>query len=65
MNNKNLINDVKVTQVKSSIGRKYDQKLTLIGLGLNKINKSVVLKNTDSVQGMLKKVGHLLKIENV
>ncbi|WP_395476535.1 50S ribosomal protein L30 [Rickettsia endosymbiont of Pantilius tunicatus] len=65
MNNKNLVNDVKVTQVKSSIGRKYDQKLTLIGLGLNKINKSVVLKNTDSVQGMLKKVGHLLKIENV
>lgn len=65
MNNKNLINDVKVTQVKSSIGLKYDQKLTLIGLGLNKINKSVVLKNTDSVQGMLKKVGHLLKIENV
>ncbi|ABE05125.1 50S ribosomal protein L30 [Rickettsia sp. MEAM1 (Bemisia tabaci)] len=65
MNNKNLINDVKVTQVKSSIGRKYDQKLTLIGLGLNKINKSVVLKNTDSVQGMLKKVEHLLKIENV
>mgnify|MGYP002712794471 CR=1 FL=1 len=65
MNNKNLINDVKVTQVKSSIGRKYDQKLTLIGLGLNKINKSVVLKNTESVQGMLKKVGHLLKIENV
>ncbi len=65
MNNKNLINDVKVTQVKSSIGRKYDQKLTLIGLGLNKLNKSVVLKNTDSVQGMLKKVGHLLQIENV
>ncbi|HJD61058.1 MAG TPA: 50S ribosomal protein L30 [Rickettsia endosymbiont of Degeeriella rufa] len=65
MNNKNLINNVKVTQVKSSIGRKYDQKLTLIGLGLNKINKSVVLKNTDSVQGMLKKVEHLLKIENV
>jgi len=65
MNNKNLINNVKVTQVKSSIGRKYDQKLTLIGLGLNKINKSVVLNNTDSIKGMLKKVEHLLKIENV
>lgn len=65
MNNKNLINNIKITQVKSSIGRKYDQKLTLIGLGLNKINKSVVLKNTDSIKGMLKKVGHLLKIENM
>ncbi|XVN41293.1 MAG: 50S ribosomal protein L30 [Rickettsia endosymbiont of Argas persicus] len=65
MNNKNLIGDVKVTQIKSSIGRKYDQKLTLIGLGLNKINKSVILKNTDSIKGMLKKVEHLLKIENI
>jgi len=65
MNDINLINNVKVTQIKSSIGRKYDQKSTLIGLGLNKINQSVVLKSTDSVKGMLRKVEHLLKIENV
>lgn len=65
MNNESLINNVKVTQVKSSIGCKNDQKSTLIGLGLNKINKSVILKNTDSIKGMLKKVEHLLKIENI
>lgn len=65
MNNESLINNVKVTQIKSSIGRKNDQESTLIGLGLNKINKSVILKNTDSIKGMLKKVEHLLKIENM
>ena len=57
-------NNIKITQVKSSIGRKYDQRLTLVGLGLNKINKTVILENTNSIKGMIKKVKHLLKIEN-
>ncbi|MCC8467701.1 MAG: 50S ribosomal protein L30 [Rickettsia endosymbiont of Eriopis connexa] len=61
MNNK--IDNIKVTQVKSAIGRKYDQRSTLIGLGLNKINKSVILQNTNSVKGMIEKVKHLLKTE--
>lgn len=56
---------LKVTQVKSSIGRKYDQKQTLIGLGLNKIGRVVIVEATNSVKGMLKKVEHLLKIENI
>ncbi|WP_341793668.1 MULTISPECIES: 50S ribosomal protein L30 [unclassified Rickettsia] len=56
---------LKVTQVKSSIGRKYDQKQTLIGLGLNKIGRVVILDATNSIKGMLKKVEHLLKIENI
>lgn len=56
---------LKVTQVKSSIGRKYDQKQTLIGLGLNKIGRVVILDATNSIKGMLKKVKHLLKIENI
>lgn len=58
-------NNIKITQVKSAIGRKYDQRLTLVGLGLNKINKSVILENTNSIKGMVKKVKHLLKIENM
>ncbi len=58
-------NNIKITQVKSAIGRKYDQRLTLVGLGLNKINKSVILENTNSIKGMVEKVKHLLKIENM
>ncbi|HJD56414.1 MAG TPA: 50S ribosomal protein L30 [Rickettsia endosymbiont of Pyrocoelia pectoralis] len=66
MNNKNLTsNNIKVTQIKSSIGRKYDQESTLIGLGLNKINRSVILENTSSIKGMVDKVKHLLKVENI
>ncbi len=56
---------VKITQIGSSTGRKYDQKETLVGLGLNKMHKSVVLKDTNSVRGMIKKVAHLLNVENI
>ncbi|MDR0329409.1 MAG: 50S ribosomal protein L30 [Rickettsia sp.] len=56
---------LKVTQIGSSIGRKYDQEETLVGLGLNKMHKSVILKDTNSVRGMIKKVRHLLKVENI
>ncbi|MFV9862156.1 MAG: 50S ribosomal protein L30, partial [Rickettsia aeschlimannii] len=45
MNNK--ISNIKITQVQSAIGRKYNQRLILVGLGLNKINKSVILANTN------------------
>ncbi|BFD45566.1 50S ribosomal protein L30 [Candidatus Tisiphia endosymbiont of Empis tessellata] len=56
---------LKVTQIGSSIGRKYDQEETLVGLGLNKMHKSVILQDTNSVRGMIKKVQHLLKVENI
>ena len=54
---------VRVTQVRSPIGRPGDQRATLLGLGLNKINRSRVLEDTPSVRGMINKVSHLLKIE--
>ncbi len=65
--NQEKVNEVKVkvTQIGSSIGRKYDQEETLVGLGLNKMHKSVILKDTNSVRGMIKKVKHLLKVENI
>ncbi|HJD57156.1 50S ribosomal protein L30 [Rickettsia endosymbiont of Culicoides newsteadi] len=64
---KEKMNDakVKVTQIGSTIGRKYDQEETLIGLGLNKMHKSVILKDTSSIRGMIRKVQHLLKVENI
>ena len=54
---------VKVTQTKSAIGRKSDQRQTLIGLGLNKIGRTRDLEDTPSVRGMINKVKHLVRVE--
>ncbi len=54
---------VKVTQTGSPIGRRPDQRQTLIGLGLNKLRRSRVLEDTPAVQGMITRVRHLVKVE--
>lgn len=54
---------IKVTQVVSSISRPKDQKATLVGLGLNKMHKTSVLEDTPSIRGMIRKVAHLVKVE--
>ncbi len=54
---------VKVKQIKSPIGRRGDQRQTLIGLGLNKINRISELEDTPSVRGMINKVRHLIRVE--
>lgn len=54
---------VKVTQTGSPIGRRGDQRATLIGLGLNKMHRVSVLEDTPSVRGMIAKVAHLIKVE--
>ena len=54
---------VKVTQIRSAIGRPADKRATLIGLGLNKMYKTSELEDTPSVRGMIKKVSHLVKVE--
>ena len=54
---------VKVTQVRSPIGRKKDQRETLVGLGLNKIRRTRELEDTPSVRGMIAKVKHLVDVE--
>jgi len=54
---------IKVTQIGSPIGRPDYQRETLIGLGLNRRHRSRVLEATPSVQGMIRRVAHLLKIE--
>jgi large subunit ribosomal protein L30 len=53
---------VKLTQVKSTIDRPVDQKLTIKALGLGKLNATVEVESTPQVAGMIKKVAHLLKI---
>lgn len=54
---------VKVTQTGSPIGRPKDQRETLKGLGLNKINRTRELEDTPSVRGMINKVSHLVRVD--
>ena len=56
-------NFVKVTQIKSPIGRRKDQRATLVGLGLNKLQRTRSLEDTPAVRGMITKVQHLLRAE--
>ncbi|AOF81929.1 MULTISPECIES: 50S ribosomal protein L30 [unclassified Methyloversatilis] len=54
---------LKVTLIKSLIGRKQDHRATVRGLGLRRINHTVVLEDTPAVRGMINKVVYLLKLE--
>jgi ribosomal protein L30 len=53
-----------VTQIGSPIGRKKDQRQTLVGLGLNKLHRTRELEDTPSVRGMIAKVQHLVRVES-
>ena len=53
---------VTVEQIGSPIRRPSDQRATLIGLGLNKINRRKVLEDTPAVRGMIAKVSHLVRV---
>lgn len=55
---------IKVTQIGSPIGRRGDQRATLIGLGLNKMHRTRELEDTPSVRGMINKVSHLVRVED-
>ncbi len=61
MSDKNV--NVTITQTRSPIGRRKDQRQTLIGLGLNKLNRTRTLEDTPSVRGMINKVKHLVRVE--
>jgi large subunit ribosomal protein L30 len=56
---------LKITQVKSCIGHEGWQREVIRGLGLGRLHKSVIRDNTPSIRGMVKKVIHLLKVEEV
>ena len=56
---------IKITQVKSGVGRSDQQNRTLAGLGLRGPHKSVVLQDTVAIRGMIRKVSHLVTIEAV
>lgn len=54
---------IKITQVKSAIGRIPKHKKTLSGLGLRYIGHTVLLEDTPSIRGMIKQVSYILKIK--
>lgn len=56
---------VRITQIRSVINRPETQKLTIKALGLGKINRSVEKENNDSIAGMIRKVSHLVKVEEI
>ena len=53
-----------ITQRRSTIKRPNNQKLTIKALGLGRINKSVEKELTPQIEGMIKKVNHLVSVEN-
>ena len=56
---------VRVTQTRSPLGRKPGQKETLVGLGLKKMRSTRELEDTPSARGMIRKVAHLIKVEEL
>ncbi|MBF0226633.1 MAG: 50S ribosomal protein L30 [Desulfobacterales bacterium] len=58
-----MVETIKVTLVKSMIGRPEKHRRVLRGLGLNRIGQAKILPNTQSIRGMVNKVSSLLKVE--
>jgi len=54
---------IKITQTGSPIRRTPDQRATLVGLGLNRIRRTVELEDTPEVRGMIRKVQHMVEVE--
>lgn len=57
--------ELKITLVKSVIGCKPKQKLNVKALGLGKTNSSVVQRDNPAIRGMIRKVSHLVKVEEI
>lgn len=59
------MNKIKITQVRSIIGRDETQKRTIQALGLGKINRSRIHNDTPAIRGMANKVRHLVMVEEI
>jgi len=56
---------IRITQTKSKIGQTLRQKRTLEALGLKKMNQTVEVEATPQIMGMVRKISHLLKVEEL
>jgi large subunit ribosomal protein L30 len=57
--------NLRITLIKSVIRSKKDQKATVEALGLRKIGSSVIQKDNPQIRGMIRKVEHLLQVEEI
>jgi large subunit ribosomal protein L30 len=60
-----MADKIRITQIRSPIGRDGRQRLNLIGLGLNKISRSRVLPDVPAVWGRIAQVHHLVRVDVV
>lgn len=60
-----MTNKLRITQVRSAIGREFDQKGTLKALGIRKLNSTVIKEDTPQIRGMIRKIRHLLVVEEI
>ena len=58
-----MANKLKITLVKSMIGRPEKHRKVLRGMGLTKLNRTVLLEDTPAIRGMVETVSHLVKAE--
>jgi large subunit ribosomal protein L30 len=58
-----MVDTLKVTLVRSGIGKDKRVRETLKGLGLTRLNRTVTLKNTPAIRGMIEKVSFMVKVE--
>jgi len=56
---------LKITQIKSAIGYKKKAKLTLLALGIKKMNSHVIKNDTSDIKGMVSSINYLLKVEEI
>jgi len=56
---------LKITQIRSTIKRQEKQKRTIAALGLRRLHQTVIHQDTPQIRGMIDKVSHLLKVEEV
>lgn len=56
---------LRITLIRSFVGRPEKQRQVLRGMGLTKLNRTVILEDTPQIRGMVKKVSHLVKTEEV
>lgn len=60
-----MADKIKITQMRSTIGRLKNQKNTMFALGITKRGRSVVKDDTPAIRGMIESVKHLVKVEEV
>lgn len=60
-----MAGQLKITLVRSLIGRKPNQKQTAIALGLRKISKTVIRPNNPAIKGMVRTISHMVRVEEI